>query len=206
MEQATSQNEESPQDSLGGRLSLLFPSDLDTEQKRLHVAIEQSSVARSKAMGYTAMFPNGCLIGPFNALLRNPPLAMALGAWTSSISSNSKQVLDDVTRELVILSIGVHWKADYVVYAHTTAAREVKADEADILHVLSSAEPKTEGRILIAYRVTRQLIRQERLDQQLYLEARNAFGEAGLVALVALIGQYMHTSVLLNCFEIPAPR
>ena len=157
-------------------------------------------------MGYTAMLPDGRLIGPFNALLRNPPLAAALGTWTSTISSNSKQVLDDVTRELVILSIGVHWKADYVVYAHTIAAREVRAEESDIRHVLSLEEPKSEGRTLIAYRVTHRLIRQERLEQQLYLEAQNEFGEAGLVALVALIGQYMHTSALLNCFEIPAPR
>ena len=206
MEQDTSRHDQVSLDALGGRLLLIYPSDLNSEQKRLYSGIEQSQVARAKSMGYTAMLPDGRLIGPFNALLRNPPLAAAVGAWTSAIRDNIQPFLDDITRELIILSIGVHWKAKYVIYAHTIAARQVKSEEADIRRVLSSQEPLSDRRILTAYRVTKCLMDRERLDEQLYLEIIAELGEAGVVALIALIGQYMHTSILLNCFQVTVPR
>ena len=45
----------------------------------------------------------------------------------------------------------------------------------------------------------------EAVSDDLYREAKQAFGEEGLVAMIYLIGIYLVTCALLNGFDIPAP-
>src|SRR3954471_21441167 len=72
---------------LGGRLALLAPDELSTEQRRLHDRLTSTRVSRATSTGYRAALPDGRLIGPFNAFLRAPAIAEQQLAWAQAISA-----------------------------------------------------------------------------------------------------------------------
>jgi 4-carboxymuconolactone decarboxylase len=57
-----------------------------------------------------------------------------------------------------------------------------------------------------AWRFTRQLTADRRVDQSVYDQARAAFGTHGLSDMLCLIGAYQTVCGILNAFEIPAPQ
>lgn len=79
-----------------------------------------SSLVRSRYEGFIAHFDDGRFIDPFNAMLRAPQLTARLGSWTRA--SVGAEVPDDM-RQVVILTIAAHGRADYEIYAHSRTAR-----------------------------------------------------------------------------------
>ena len=57
----------------------------------------------------------------------------------------------------------------------------------------------------IAGRVAQQLSTRRRIDDELYREAQNAFGEKGLFDIAAIIGVYHSICAIRNLFAVPAP-
>src|SRR6266851_1911478 len=85
-------------------------------------------------------------------------------------------------------------------------ARKVGLPEAAIQALASGESPEgLTSNELVAHRFARQLTAERRVDDDLYREAKQAFGEEGLVDMIYLIGLYHVTCALLNGFEIPAP-
>jgi hypothetical protein len=72
---------------LGGRLDLLSPEQLTTDQRQLYDRLSATRIARAKDAGYQAALPDGRLIGPFNAFLRVPPIGAAQVEWAQAISA-----------------------------------------------------------------------------------------------------------------------
>ncbi len=192
-----------PADDLGGRLALLAPDDLDAAQREVYDALTQIVVPEAAEHGFTAQLDDGRYVGPFNALLRVPSIAMAMGAWTGRIATSG--IAADV-RQAVILTVGAAWSADYEIDAHRSAARAVGlADEA--IDAIVGQKPPTglSHDADIAHRLTRRLLTHQGVSDTLYHQAIAAFGETGLVALLCLIGQYQTISSILVCFEVPVP-
>lgn len=188
---------------LGGRLPLLAPDALDEAQQALRDSLQATRVRSAQQTGYTAALPDGRLIGPFNVMLRAPQIARPLLEWAQAIAQAG--IPDDV-REVVILSIASQWQAEYVLYAHTAAARHAGVPEAATAALRRGESPSglsTEADV--AWRLTLALVRDHRVPDDLYAEAVTVFGTETLVALVNLIGQYLNTSALLTCFQVPAP-
>nr|GFD12194.1 hypothetical protein [Tanacetum cinerariifolium] len=65
-------------DNLGGRLPLLNPDDLKSDQKKLYNQLQDTMVPWAKKSGFQAQTFDEKLIGPFNAMLRSPDIAAAL--------------------------------------------------------------------------------------------------------------------------------
>ena len=206
MDQRCSQPEDQGQEYLGGRLPLLNPTGLDAEQRGLYAILEHAQIARAKATGYVAALDDGRLVGPFNAMLRHPQLAHGLGDWVSTITKSSKEYLSPSAREVVILTVGVHWKADYVIYAHSASAYQAGVSDANLQAILQGHEPGQLSReAFLARSLALRFIKQERVEPALYSDLLQQFGEKGILTLIALIAQYIHTSCVLTCFEIPVP-
>jgi 4-carboxymuconolactone decarboxylase len=189
---------------LGGRLPLLPPDALDEAQRAVHARLQITRLPSADGAGYTAALPDGRLIGPFNVMLRNPCIAQPLLEWGQAISKSG--IPADV-REVVILTVAAHWRAEYALYAHTAGAERAGVPQTAIAALRQGDDTPCGLRAEadVAHRVTTALVRDHHISDDLYAEAVAAFDTDGLVALVNLIGQYLNTCALLSCFQVPAP-
>ena len=136
-------------------------------------------------------------------MLRVPAITLGMGSWTGQIAASG--IAADV-RQTVILTVGVAWSASFEIDAHTSAARIVGIPGPAIEAMVSQKPPLgLSPEADIAHRVTRCLVTRHNVPDTLYDEAVEAFGEAGLVAILCLIGQYQTISSILVCFEVPVP-
>lgn len=188
---------------LGGRLPLLAPDALDDAQRALRDRLRATRARAAEEAGYTAALPDGRLIGPFNALLRTPDIARPLLEWAQALT---RAGLPADVREVVVLTVAAHWRAEYALYAHTAAARTAGLPGPAVAALLHGGTPGgLRPDAALAHRLTTALVREHRVPDDLYAEAVAAFGTDTLIALVGLVGQYLTTSALLACFQVPAP-
>ncbi|WP_328603467.1 hypothetical protein OG943_25635 [Amycolatopsis sp. NBC_00345] len=191
-------------DHLGGRLPLLRPADLDDEQRQFYDLLTRVVVPEAAAGGFTAQLADGRFIGPFNALLRAPRIALGLGGWTREITQAG--LAEDV-RQAVILTVGSAWNAAYEIDAHTAAARVAGLPEAAITALVEGTAPTgLSADADLAHRLTAGLLTDHGVPDALYAEAIGRFGEPGVLAILCLIGQYQTISSILVCFQVPVPE
>ncbi len=191
--------------SLGGRLPLLDPRELEGDQKELYSFLDSTFISWADASGFSGKTADGRLIGPFNPNLHSPGITPS---WVQLVQAESKTTsLTKRMREVVILSVGAVWQAPYELYAHSAVARKVGVPESAIQALVAG---KGSNDLLleeqVAHRFARQLAKDFRVESNLYREAESVLGRAGLVEMVYLIGIYLLTSAMLNAFEIPAPE
>jgi len=189
---------------LGGRLPLIDPNKLEGDQKKLYEQMHSTLIPWADANGFKGITPDGRLIGPFNPYLYSP-ITVGFLEWMQADSKHTS--LTKRVHEVVILSTGAVWQSPYELYAHSAVARTVGLPEGAIEALVkgeSSDELSPEEQI--AHRFARTLTLDRRVDVPLYQEAKDAFGERGLVDMVYLVGMYLLTCALLNAFEIPRPE
>ncbi len=188
---------------LGGRLPLLHPADLTTEQQKLHKHLEDTKIGTKKA-DFQAELPDGRFLGPFNAFLYSPKMGRGFIDWIDAESQYTS--LPAPLRQLVSLTVATAWHATYELYAHTAMGQSVGLSAATMSAIKEGREP--DGLAVpeaVAYRFTHALVTQQQVPDDLYQQAVAAFGMTGLVELVHLIGHYLVTSALLNAFAVPKP-
>ncbi len=191
-------------ENLGGRLPLLDPKELVPDQAKLYKVMENTLIAWGKQSGFVVKTSDEKFIGPFNPSLYSPGITEGFSTFMDAEPKNTK--LDKRTRQIVILTVGAVWNSPYELYAHSAEARKVGLPEGAIQALASGESPEgLTSNELVAHRFARQLTEQRRVDDDLYREAKQAFGEEGLVDMIYLIGIYLVTCALLNGFEIPAP-
>jgi 4-carboxymuconolactone decarboxylase len=192
------------EDNLGGRLPLLAPADLHSDQKKLYSALQNTMVPMAKAAGFRANTFDDRLIGPFNAMLRSPALSQAVLAM--NVAESKETSLSEKVRQVVILTVGAVWGAAYELYAHAAVGEKAGLDELAIQALVAGQKPvglpQEES---VAYDFTHRLTATHQIDAELYEQAIVTFGEKGVVDMIYLAGQYMIISGLLNTFGVPAP-
>ncbi len=148
---------------------------------------------------------DGRLIGPFNPALLNPAIA---GPFLDlQFAEQVHTSLSARVREVVILTVGAVWQADYELYAHLAVARKAGLPEEAARAVVAGGLP--DGLSYdeqIALRLTRELSTSHRIDESLYRVAENTFGAKGLIDIAFLIGIYHSVCATLTMFAIPAPE
>lgn len=191
-------------DNLGGRLALLSPDTLDSDQKKLYKQLQDTMVPWAKKSGFQADTNDDRLIGPFNAMLRSPAISTAIMGVTAT--EGKETALGKTVREVVILTVGAAWHAAYELYAHTIVGQSVGLAEATV-HALAAGQKPTDlsPEESVAYDFTHRLATTHQIDAELYEQAIITFGEKGVVDMIYLAGQYMTISGLLNTFAVPAP-
>ncbi len=153
------------------RLPPFDPATLDAAQKLVHDRI--ASGAR------------GSVGGPFTVLLQSPELASRveqLGVFLRYECSVPQRL-----RELTILVVGHHWRADYEWYAHTGIARSQGLAAESITAIGAGLQPTfaqaAEG---LVFTFVRELLNSGRVADATYAAARELLGIKGVVELTGL--------------------
>jgi 4-carboxymuconolactone decarboxylase len=192
------------EDNLGGRLALLSPDKLDSDQKDLYDQLQDTMVPWAEKSGFKADTYDDRLIGPFNAMLRSPLISKALLNVTATEGKETS--LGKTVREVVILTVGAAWQAAYELYAHMIVGQTVGHDAATVQALAAGQKPASlTHEESVAYDFTQRLATRHQIDAELYEQAIVTFGEKGVVDMIYLAGQYMTISGLLNTFAVPAP-
>ncbi|HJU15735.1 MAG TPA: carboxymuconolactone decarboxylase family protein [Stellaceae bacterium] len=146
----------------------------------------------------------GNVRGPFSILLHSPKLAERVLPLVTFFREQS--VVAPRLRSLAILAAVREREAAYVWAAQVGAARRNGVPEATIDLLRAKGEPAAlppEERDVILY--TRQLIRTNRVDENLFDALKKRHGDQWLVELTAAINYFAFLSGMVNAFALPAP-
>lgn len=173
------------------RLTPLTEDELNDEQKAFLDGLNQGPRGARGRLG---------LIGPYGVWARAPHVgepAQRLGA-----ALRFETTLPENIKEVAICTVGAFHRARFEFAAHRRLALRAGVSEAAIDRLQAGEPPLLEGEEAIAHALTDQLLRKHRLSPATYDSARSAFGEAGLIELVSLVGYYCLISHTLNAFEV----
>jgi len=169
------------------------------ELRRSEMSPEQQRVADSITAG-----PRGKLIGPFNAWLRSPELADRLQKVGEYIRFNSS--LPTRLNELAILVTARSWGSQFEWWAHARFALDAGLDAAIVDAIAAGRRPeRMAADETIIYDFCTELRREKKVSNATYEAMRGAFGEQGIVDVIAASGYYDIVSMTLNVAEIPMP-
>lgn len=190
--------------ALGGRLPLFDPATLTGTRRDLFEALKTTWVAYANRLGVQATTADGRLIGPFNAFLLHPELTTKLSDF--QVAEAAHTTLPPRVREVIIITVGAVWGADYELYAQMSVARNLGLSDHAVATLAAGGTPDDlNAQEMIALRLVRELAVRHRVDDSLYQEAEQAFGAAGLFDIVAVMGVYQTVCSALALFEVPAP-
>jgi 4-carboxymuconolactone decarboxylase len=191
--------------TLGGRLPLLDPKELEGDQKKLYELLDSTLVPWAEASGFKGKTEDGKFIGPFNPELYGVGITPAFLQLLQAESKNTS--LDKRVREVVILSTVAVWNSPYALYAHSAVARRVGIPEVAIQALVANeSSDQLSPKEQVAHRFARTLTKHYRVDADLFREAESMFGLTGLIDMIYLVGIYLLTAAKLNAFEIPSPE
>src|SRR3954469_7831888 len=146
----------------------------------------------------------GHIRGPFSMLLNSPPLAERMLQFVKF--NRGGTVVEPRLLSHAILASVRERAAHYVWAAQVGAARGAGVPEATIDLLRAKGDPASLGedeRDIVAY--TRQLVRNNRVDQAVFERLQKRPGPQGLVELTAAAGYFGMLSGIVNAFEVAAP-
>lgn len=191
--------------TLGGRLALLSPDELTSDQKKLYNKLDDTLIPWAKKSGFQAVTDDDKLIGPFNPMLRSPKVS---AGFLEALDAEMKHTtLNEKVRQVIILTVGAVWHCEYELYAHHAIALKAGFDETTIAALSAGQAPSSlTAEERTAQQFTHTLASTFRVDEQTYQQALDAFGEEGVTDMTYLASNYFATSALLNVFAVPAPK
>jgi 4-carboxymuconolactone decarboxylase len=140
--------------------------------------------------------------GPFNVLLRSPEigdLGQEFGAATRFKSSLPQKLY-----ELAILVTARYWTAQYEWQAHHRSALQAGLSPAICDAIAQGRRPaamqKDEEAV---YNFVSELLNTKQVSDATFTAAKNAFGERGVVDIIAVTGWYQIVSMMLNVDRYP---
>lgn len=188
----------------GGRLALLDPQALSAAQRELLDHITATALPWAQRNGFAATNADGRLIGPFNPSLLSPQIAAAFLKLQTVEEQHT--CLDERVRQVVILTVGAIWQAPYELYAHSAVARHTGLSQTAIAALVSGKVPDDlNEKERAAQQFVRALSTTHHVDDDMYGQVEQIFGDAGIFELTMLTGIYHTVCGALNAFNIPAP-
>jgi 4-carboxymuconolactone decarboxylase len=192
------------------RIELLSPDRQTSEQRALYDAIrggkrgQATAVAGRPGAGGGLVDERGALVGPFNAWLLAPSVGDRIQRLGEAIRFSSS--LPQNALEVAILVGAREWRAEFEWWAHVRLARRAGVAAEVIAAIEAGTEPDfSDDGEATAWRFSRELLTDRRVSDRSYVAARERFGEAGVMELVALLGYYTLVAMTLNVFEVPLP-
>jgi 4-carboxymuconolactone decarboxylase len=140
--------------------------------------------------------------GPFGILMRSPGLAQKV--MEAGAHVRLKSTLTSVQRELIILAVAREKDAGYEWASHVTTGRNAGLSEAAIEAARArdsdlGALAEDERDIIL---FVRQLLRTNKVEQDLFDRLLARHDERWLVELTATVGQYQYISAINNTFDL----
>jgi len=166
--------------------------------------VEAMDAAQKAVYSSIAGGARGGVRGPFLALLHSPELAARveqLGVFVRFECAVPQRL-----RELAILVVARHWRADYEWFAHAPIAETQGLPKEAIEALGAGAKPEwpTEADSVIVD-FCEQLLGSRRVSDQTYERARDLLGVHGVTDLTGLVGYYSLLALTLNAHEVNVP-
>lgn len=142
--------------------------------------------------------------GPYSILLHVPPLASHIAATEDYFRLHS--ALPDADREIIILTAARELEARYPWTRH-----EIRAHKAgirpEVIEALRAKAPLEQfsGREKLLVELTRALLRDRNLADDLFARAAAELGREKLIEAVGLLGHYITIGMVACIFDIEAP-
>jgi hypothetical protein len=172
------------------RLPQLTRNDLDDEGKAIYDKIVGDGPVPTT--------------GPVSMSLYSPKIALAFSELNGFLRYNGD--LSPRHTEVAICVAAWEIEQQYEYSAHEPAALRFGAPQAVIDTIKYDREPvglSPEETVII--KVGRQLMREHKLDSDLYAEAVRLFGRKGLVELVTVMGDYVMVGMVLTAIDQHLP-
>ncbi len=186
-----------------GALYWYEPGDLDDEQRLTYEAIVGGPRATT-ATAAPVVDDRGRLHGPFNAMLVNPRLGMALQAVGASLRFETS--LDDRLRELAVLTVARAQGSQYEWHVHERLGRAAGLTDDELATMAAGGEPVSlSPREQLARALVIELVERHEIDEALLGSALDTFGEVALVELVVLAGYYQLLATGMHVLRTPLP-
>lgn len=169
------------------RVPDIDPDTLDPAQKEIYDRI--------------ASGPRGQVRGPYHAWLLNPGYCAQIEAMGRYLRFEA--TLPGRLRELGIITVARHWRAEFEWFAHAPiAAREgVSQDVIDAIERGETPDFEHEDEALV-HAFAHELMTTGRVSEETYKAMEAMIGMPGLVELAGLLGHYCSVAMTLNVFQI----
>jgi 4-carboxymuconolactone decarboxylase len=185
------------------RLPRLHPPFDNEDQQRLYATITSGPRGGSQ-QPFALVDDVGALVGPFNAMLLQPGLGVALQELGAALRYQG--TLPARIRELAILVVAGHWSSTFEQHAHETAGRRAGLSDAELAAVRAGTQPDlADPAERAAVAAAQTLVRAGDLDDAEYAEAVAQLGEAGVFELTTLVGYYATLALQLRVFRVGLP-
>ena len=184
------------------RLPSLLVNNLNDDQRALFETLTggKRSIGRSLNEFWDLTVP----CWAFNAMLHHPAAGNVLQRLGELLRFEG--TLNDAQREVAILTVGRHWRAQYEWWAHARIAEGVGVAPDLIQAIYDQARLPGDASDLIAiHTFVRELMETQQVSDAAYAVAHAELGDEGIVELVILAGYYGVISGILNTFEVPLP-
>ena len=114
-----------------------------------------------------------------------------------------KTAISAMVREVAICTVGVHYRAKFEFAAHRAIGIAAGLDGVALDRLAAGEDPGWTDDLALVHRYTQTLLNTHRIDEELYNELLECFGDQGVVEIVTTIGYYCLISLTLNAFEVP---
>ena len=149
--------------------------------------------------------PRGKLAGPFVPLLRSPALMARVQRVGEYLRFES--ALPDRIKELAILVVARHWDQGYEWSFHLPLALTAGVTRETAEAIAGGRRPSgLTAEEAAAHDLLQELLTTKTVGDEAYAAALDAFGEAGVVDLVAFGGYYGLLAMVMNAAGTPAPE
>jgi len=137
------------------------------------------------------------LSGPFVPLLRSPELMLTAKSMEDYLRSRSP--LPRRVGEMVVLLVSREWTQQVEWQIHFPLALQAGLARSTIEAIADGRRPDDLGaEERIAYDFSLEILRNRRVSEETYRRAVQAFGEQGVVDLLALNGYYSFLATVMN--------
>lgn len=142
--------------------------------------------------------------GPFVPLLRSPELMDALGKVGEVLRFRS--ALPQRLAEFAMLVVSREWTQQFEWAVHAPLALQAGVDQNALFELANGRRPPTMAPDeALVYDLIQELVKSRGLSDATYAEAVAAFGEQGLIDLLATVGYFTTVSMIMNVAHTPAP-
>ena len=168
------------------------------------IPAEQMTSAQREVAQELAAGRRGAVYGPFVPALRSPELTRRLQKVGEYL--RYEPALPPKLREMAILLVAREWTQDFEWDAHAPLAEREGLARDVIDAIAEGRRPAThEAGEAVVYDFFVELERSHSVSNPTYAAAVAAFGEQGVVDLVALIGYYTTLAMIMNVARTPLP-
>jgi 4-carboxymuconolactone decarboxylase len=166
------------------------------------MSMESMTPAQREAAQALIAGPRKAVFGPFIPLLRSPVLMDRVARLGEYLRFES--VLDARIRELATCIAARHVTNQFEWLMHTPLALKAGVDRSVIDDIAAGRRPRQmQADEATAFDFTTELLRLNGVSAASFAEARETFGEQGVVELATLIGYFAMVSWVMNVARTP---